>query len=80
VPRARVENEDGKVHEWRAKALPRYQRLTKRAATLIASVCLSGTNTRRAKRALFALFSKRWQGRGKPGVAQVEVGLGRPAA
>ena len=56
VPRARVENEDGKVREWRSKALPRYQRLTKRAEALIASVYLSGTNTRRVKRALFALF------------------------
>ncbi|MGL4440631.1 MAG: IS256 family transposase [Bosea sp. (in: a-proteobacteria)] len=56
VPRARIENEDGKVHEWRSKALPRYQRLTKTAEALIASVYLSGTNTRRVKRALFALF------------------------
>ena len=56
VPRARVENEDGKVREWRSKALPRYQRLTKTAEALIASVYLSGTNTRRVKRALFALF------------------------
>lgn len=29
VPRARIEGEDGKVAEWRSKALPRYQRLTK---------------------------------------------------
>ena len=56
VPRARVENDDGKVREWRSKALPRYQRLTKTAEALIASVYLSGTNTRRVKRALFALF------------------------
>ena len=52
----RVENDDGKVREWRSKALPRYQRLTKTAEALIASVYLSGTNTRRVKRALFALF------------------------
>jgi len=44
------------VREWRSKALPRYQRLTKRAEALIASVYLSGTNTRRVTRALFALF------------------------
>ncbi|RFP88230.1 IS256 family transposase [Rhodobacteraceae bacterium 63075] len=56
VPRARVENEDGKVREWRSKALPRYRRLTKTAEALITSVYLSGTNTRRVKRALFALF------------------------
>lgn len=56
MPRARVEDESGKVSEWRSKALPRYQRLTKTAEALIASVYLSGTNTRRVKRALFALF------------------------
>ena len=37
-------------------ALPRYQRLTRKAEALIASVYLSGTNTRRVKRALFGLF------------------------
>jgi len=31
VPRARIEGEDGKVAEWRSKALPRYQRRTKKA-------------------------------------------------
>ena len=56
VPRGRVEDADGKVREWRSKALPRYRRLTKKAEALIASVYLSGTNTRRVKRALSALF------------------------
>jgi YD repeat-containing protein len=56
VPRARIEGEDGRVTEWRSKALPRYQRLTKKAEALIASVYLAGTNTRRVKRALFGLF------------------------
>jgi transposase-like protein len=56
VPRARIEDEAGKVSEWRSKALPRYRRLTKTAEALIASVYLAGTNTRRVKRALFALF------------------------
>ena len=56
VPRARIEDEDGKVREWRSRALPRYQRLTKAAEALIIAVYLSGTNTRRVKRALFALF------------------------
>ncbi|MFN6952853.1 MAG: transposase, partial [Albidovulum sp.] len=27
VPRARIENEAGKITEWRSKALPRYRRL-----------------------------------------------------
>jgi transposase-like protein len=56
VPRARVEAEEGKVTEWRSKALPRYRRLTKKAEALIAAVYLAGTNTRRVKRALFGLF------------------------
>ena len=56
VPRARIEGEDGRVTEWRSKALPRYQRLTKRAEALIAAVYLAGTNTRRVKRALYGLF------------------------
>jgi len=56
VPRARITDEVGRISEWRSKALPRYQRLTRTAEALIASVYLSGTNTRRVKRALFALF------------------------
>lgn len=56
VPRARVADDAGKTTEWRSKALVRYQRLTKKAAALIASVYLAGTNTRRVKRALFGLF------------------------
>ena len=46
----------GRASEWRSRALPRYQRLTRKAEALIASVYLSGTNTRRVKRALFGLF------------------------
>ena len=56
MPRARIEDEEGKVTEWRSKALPRYQRLTKKAEALIASIYLAGTNTRRVKRALYGLF------------------------
>lgn len=56
VPRARLVGEDGRTGEWRSKSLRRYQRLTKKAEALIASVYLSGTNTRRVKRALFGLF------------------------
>ncbi len=56
VPRARLEDDAGKITEWRSKALPRYQRLTKKAEALIASVYLAGTNTRRVKRALYGLF------------------------
>ena len=56
VPRARIVEEDGRASEWRSRALTRYQRLTRKAEALIASVYLSGTNTRRVKRALFGLF------------------------
>ena len=56
VPRARAVDESGKTTEWRSKALPRYQRLTKKAEALIASVYLAGTNTARVKRALYGLF------------------------
>lgn len=56
IPRARLIDEDGQASEWRSKALRRYQRLTKKAEALIASVYLAGTNTRRVKRALFGLF------------------------
>ena len=56
VPRARLVDDDGRAIEWRSQALRRYQRLTKKAEALIASVYLAGTNTRRVKRALFGLF------------------------
>jgi putative transposase len=56
VPRARLVDEAGQTTEWRSQALRRYQRLTKKAEALIASVYLAGTNTRRVKRALFGLF------------------------
>jgi transposase-like protein len=56
VPRARLVDDDGRATEWRSRALRRYQRLTKKAEALIASVYLAGTNTRRVKRALFGLF------------------------
>jgi len=56
VPRARLVREDGGTTEWRSRALRRYQRLTKRAEALIAGAYLAGTNTRRVRRALAALF------------------------
>jgi putative transposase len=53
VPRARLNTPDGKTTEWKSKALRAYQR-----RTLVADACayLAGTNTRRARRALAALF------------------------
>lgn len=94
VPRARIEDDDGKVREWRSKALPRYQRLTKKGEVLIAAIYLAGTNMRRVKRALFGLFEGAVSkgeplrrhgftpdGERQPRLAQGEGGLGvfRPA-
>ena len=56
VPRARLKAGDGKTSEWKSKSLRAYQRRTKAADALIASTYLAGTNTRRIRRALAALF------------------------
>jgi len=56
VPRARLDAADGKTTEWRSSALRAYQRRTLTADALIASTYLAGTNTRRVRRALAALF------------------------
>ena len=56
VPRARLNTADGKTAEWRSQTLRAYQRRTLAADALIASCYLAGTNTRRVRRALGALF------------------------
>jgi putative transposase len=56
VPRARLLAGDGTSREWQSGVLPRYARMTRQVEALIASAYLSGTNTRRVKRALGALF------------------------
>jgi putative transposase len=56
VPRARLNQGEGTSREWRSEALPRYARMTKQVEALIAGAYLSGTNTRRVRRALGALF------------------------
>jgi putative transposase len=56
VPRARLAAPDGKTAEWKNATIPAYQRRTKQADALIAGAYLSGTNTRRVRRALAALF------------------------
>src|SRR5436853_4737615 len=56
VPRARLDGPDGKTMEWKSQALRAYQRRTLAADALIASTYLAGTNTRRVRRALAALF------------------------
>jgi transposase-like protein len=56
VPRARLDTTQGKTTEWKSRVLRAYQRRTLAADALIASTYLSGTNTRRVRRALAALF------------------------
>lgn len=56
VPRARVQTATGVREEWHSRVLPAYRRLTRQAEALIAGAYLSGTNTRRVRRALAALF------------------------
>ena len=56
VPRARLATPGGKTKEWRNATFPAYQRRPKRADALIAGASVSGTNTRRVRRALAALF------------------------
>jgi putative transposase len=56
VPRARLDAGDGTTSEWKSQSLRAYQRRTKAADALIASTYLAGTNTRRVRRALAALF------------------------
>jgi putative transposase len=56
VPRARLNVSDGKTTEWKSQALRAYQRRTLAADALIAGTYLAGTNTRRVRRALSALF------------------------
>src|SRR6266511_2921083 len=56
MPRARLNTAEGKTSEWKSQALRAYQRRTLAADALIASTYLAGTNTRRVRRALAALF------------------------
>jgi transposase-like protein len=56
VPRARLNTSDGKTTEWKSQALRAYQRRTRAADALIAGAYLAGTNTRRVRRALAAVF------------------------
>jgi putative transposase len=56
MPRARLNTPEGKTTEWQSRTLKAYQRRTLTADALIASTYLAGTNTRRVRRALKALF------------------------
>ena len=68
MPRARLVGPDGETSEWKSKVLRAYQRRTLAANALIASAYLAGTNTRRVRRALKALFA---EGIGKDIVSRV---------
>src|SRR5258708_29609247 len=57
VPRARLTGEDGQTREWRSGSLRAYQRRTRAADALLAAAYLAGTNTRRVRRALNAVFA-----------------------
>jgi hypothetical protein len=54
--RARLQVGDGRTSEWQSSALRAYQRRTLAADALIAGTYLAGTNTRRVRRAMKALF------------------------
>jgi transposase-like protein len=56
VPRARLETAAGGTIEWKNATIPAYKRHTKQAEALIAGTYLAGTNTRRVRRALTAVF------------------------
>jgi len=56
VPRARLDTAEGRTTEWKSQALRAYQRRTKQADSLIAGAYLGGTNTRRVRRTLSAVF------------------------
>jgi putative transposase len=56
VPRGVILDEKRRKHEWQSKLLPRYQRRLPEINEAIASVYLSGANTRRLKGALRPLL------------------------
>jgi transposase-like protein len=58
VPRARLVGQDGTTREWKSAGLRAYQRRTLAADALIAATYLAGTNTRRVRRALAAVFAE----------------------
>jgi transposase-like protein len=56
VPRGRLFSEDGPTEEWRSELLPRYARRAREVDAALVGLYLSGTNTRRLKRALAPLW------------------------
>jgi putative transposase len=56
VPRGRLFGEHGATEEWRSQLLPRYARRVREVDAALVGLYLSGTNTRRLKRALAPLW------------------------
>jgi putative transposase len=56
MPRARLRDASGEAHEWRSRLVPRYERRMPEINAAIASVYLSGSNTRRIRGALAPLL------------------------
>ena len=56
IPRARLRDTSGEAHEWRSRLVPRYERRMPEINAAIASVYLSGSNTRRIRGALSPLL------------------------
>jgi putative transposase len=56
MPRARLNAAEGRTTEWKSTALRAYQRQTRQADSLIVGAYLAGTNSRRVRRALAAVF------------------------
>ena len=56
MPRARIEDDEGRRRDCRSATIPRYQRRTERVDEAILGVYLSGTNTRRLRGALATLL------------------------
>lgn len=56
LPRARLFKDDGGTEEWRSKVVPRYQRRAAKVDEAILGCYLTGSNTRRIRRALRPLL------------------------
>ena len=56
VPRARIEDEDGKTREHQSEILPRYERRSRRVNEAIIGCYLAGANSRRIRQALQPLL------------------------
>lgn len=58
VPRARIQDETGRVREWRSELVPRYQRRTAAVDAALLGCYLAGSNQRRIRKALWPLLGE----------------------